>query len=67
MHGQGTFASAQGWSFTGSLSRNRPLQGLLTLPDLTRQSVTYAPDCSVIHNAPTPATAALIAPLSQSQ
>ena len=56
MHGQGTFTSATGWSYTGALERDRPTQGVLREADGRRFDVTYARDCAEILKNPTPRT-----------
>ena len=42
MHGQGTFTSPAGWSFTGALAHHRPTAGVLTEASGRRFTVTYA-------------------------
>jgi len=42
MHGLGTYTDHMGWSFTGSLSRGRPVSGMETCSDGTCFDVTYS-------------------------
>ena len=56
-HGHGTFTSKSGgWSFTGTLARDRPVAGVLTEPGGRRFDVTYAGDCALMQNNPTPSS-----------
>ena len=53
MHGRGAFTSAQGgWTYSGTLERNRPTEGELVEADGRRFKVTYAKDCSWIGSNP---------------
>jgi len=42
MHGLGTYTDHMGWSFTGTLSRGRPVSGIETCSDGTCFNVTYS-------------------------
>ena len=54
-HGHGTFTSTSGgWSFTGTLARDRPVAGVLTESGGRRFDVQYAGDCAEMQNNPTP-------------
>ncbi len=56
-HGHGTFTSTSGgWSFTGTLARNRPVAGVLTEAGGRRFEVKYAGDCALMHLNPTPSS-----------
>ena len=58
-HGHGTFTSTSGgWSFTGTLARDRPVAGVLTEPGGRRFEVEYAGDCATMQNNPTPSSKA---------
>jgi hypothetical protein len=57
MHGHGTFTSTSGgWSFTGTLARDRPVAGVLTEPGGRRFDVKYAGDCALMQHSPTPSS-----------
>jgi hypothetical protein len=57
INGRGVFTSAQGgWTYSGSLERNRPTEGELVEADGRRFKVTYAKDCAFIFNQPEPKT-----------
>ena len=57
MHGHGTFTSKSGgWSFTGTLARDRPVAGVLTESGGRRFDVQYAGDCATMPNNPTPSS-----------
>ena len=56
-HGHGTFTSTSGgWSFTGTLARDRPVAGVLTESGGRRFDVQYAGDCALMQNNPTPSS-----------
>ena len=56
-HGHGTFTSRSGgWSFTGTLARDRPVAGVLTEAGGRRFEVKYAGDCALMHLNPTPSS-----------
>ncbi len=56
-HGHGTFTSKSGgWSFTGTLARDRPVAGVLTEAGGRRFEVKYGGDCALMHLNPTPSS-----------
>ena len=63
-HGQGTFityfSNHRAWSYTGTLVKDRPTEGVLTEADGRRFDVTYASDCANIEKVPAPKNKELI-------
>ena len=54
--GHGVFQSAHGWTFKGEFKSNRPTFGKLFDKKGSMWDVTYAKNCAIIYNNPTPET-----------
>jgi hypothetical protein len=54
--GHGVFQSAHGWTFQGEFTSNRPTVGELFDKKGRTWDVTYAKNCAILYNNPTPET-----------